>query len=435
MSQESKGNHKHLTQDDRIYIEKSLDLQVPFKDIAKYLIKDPTTISKEIRLHRKVKQRNPFNQSNNCTQRIKCSRKNVCGHEECGQMRCKECSVCNERCGDYKPVRCAITDKAPYVCNGCQKKSACRMEKHYYNASHAHTEYIQTRSSSREGINITEAEIVHIDELIAPLIKKGQSIAHIYAGHKNDIPFTSKTLYNYVNDGVLSARNLDLPRKVKYKPRKKHKETPRKNRKLLIGREYSDFTSFLLGAPDTDVVEMDTVEGVKGKKAILTLFFRSSKCMLAFLIADKTSSSVLKVFEYLEAELGTTLFRRTFPLILTDNGAEFADPIILERGKNNTKRTSIFYCEPYASYQKGMLEKNHEYIRYVLPKGSSFEGLSQKDISILLSHINSTARTSINGLTPLELASLLIDDRVIRAAGLEKIEHDNVCLRPSLFKK
>jgi len=111
------------------------------------------------------------------------------------------------------------------------------------------------------------------------------------------------------------------------------------------------------------------------------------------------------------------------------------DPLLLENGKGNVRRTSIFYCEPYASYQKGMLEKNHEYIRYILPKGSSFDALSQKDISLMLSHINSTARTSINSRTPFELASLLVDERVIRAAGIQRIEHDDVCLRPSLFRK
>ena len=435
MSKQIKGNHKHLTQDDRIYIEKSLDLKMPFREIAKYLMKDPTTISKEVRLHRRLKPRNPFNQENNCTRRIKCSLKNVCGTGECGQMLCKGCPMCNERCVEFEAIRCVITDKAPYVCNGCTKKSNCRMEKHYYKASHAHTEYEHLRSSSREGINLTEAEIVHIDDFVSPLIQKGQSIAHVYAGHKDDIPFTSKTLYNYVNHGVLSVRNLDLPRKVKYKPRKKHKEATKRDRKSLVGREYSDFTKLMQECPDTDVVEMDTVEGTKGGKAILTLFFRSSKFMLAFLTKDKTMNSVLEVFEYLESELGTDLFRSTFPLILTDNGSEFLDPLLLENGNGNVRRTSIFYCEPYASYQKGMLEKNHEYIRYILPKGSSFDSLSQKDISFMLSHINSTARTSINCRTPFELASLLVDERVIRAAGIQRIEHDDVCLRPSLFIK
>ena len=113
MSKQIKGNHKHLTQDDRIYIEKSLDLKMPFREIAKYLMKDPTTISKEVRLHRRLKPRNPFNQENNCTRRIKCSLKNICGTGECGQMLCKGCPMCNERCVEFEAIRCRMTDKAP----------------------------------------------------------------------------------------------------------------------------------------------------------------------------------------------------------------------------------------------------------------------------------------------------------------------------------
>ena len=101
MSKQIKGNHKHLTQDDRIYIEKSLDLKMPFREIAKYLMKDPTTISKEVRLHRRLKPRNPFNQENNCTRRIKCSLKNICGNDECRQILCKGCPMCNVSPPDY----------------------------------------------------------------------------------------------------------------------------------------------------------------------------------------------------------------------------------------------------------------------------------------------------------------------------------------------
>lgn len=332
MFKQIKGDHKHLTQDDRIYIEKSLDLKVPFREIAKSLLKDPSTISKEVRLHRKVKPRNPFNEDNNCIRRTDCSIKNVCGTGECRPMLCRKCPLCNEKCKEYKPITCGITNKAPYVCNGCTTKSSCRMEKHYYKASHSHSEYERVKSSSRKGINLTEAQIDYIDDLVSPLIRKGQSIAHIYAGHENDIPFTPKTLYNYINSGFLSARNLDLPRKVKYKPRKKHIESTKRNRKSLVGREYSDFTALMQECPDTPVVEMDTVEGRKGGKVILTLFFRSSKCMLAFLSKDKTMDSVLKIFGYLEATSGSDLFRSTSPLMLTDNGSEFADPVKFESG-------------------------------------------------------------------------------------------------------
>lgn len=77
-----------------------------------------------------------------------------------------------------------------------------------------------------------------------------------------------------------------------------------------------------------------------------------------------------RVFNMLEYELGNELFEKTFPIILTDNGAEFGNPLSLEFNEEGIGRTRIFYCNPRVSHQKGMLEKNHEFIRYVLPNGT-----------------------------------------------------------------
>ena len=68
------------------------------------------------------------------------------------------------------------------------------------------------------------------------------------------------------------------------------------------------------------------------------------------------------------------MFEKNFPIILTDNGTEFGAPLSLEFNFEEIGRTRIFYCNFHASYQKGMLEKKHEFIRNVLPKGTRFEG-------------------------------------------------------------
>lgn len=143
----------------------------------------------------------------------------------------------------------------------------------------------------------------------------------------------------------------------------------------------------------------------------------------------------MKVFNHLENALGTILFLKTFPVILTDNGSEFLNPNLLETGFDSFVRTSIYYCDPNASYQKGSLEKNHEYIRYLIPKGKSLDSYTQDDITRMINHINSTARNSLNGRTPFELASLLLDRFVLETLGLKRIEHDEVCLKPSLLRK
>lgn len=432
MSKEIRGNQRHMTLDDRIYLEKCLDKNMTFKDTAKFLCKDPSTLSKEVKKRRIHKPRNCFNDINRCSHKKHCDLKNVCTRP-CNK-RCATCPLCNGNCIKFIPEVCQRLEHAPFVCNGCEKKFPCRLDKYYYKANAAHNSYRNTVSTSREGINLSEADLSEIDELVTPLIRNGQSIAHIYASHKEDLPFSSRTLYNYVENSVLSIRNIDLPRKVKYKPRKKGKQL-QKEYSWLEGRKYSDFTAYLEEHTETSVVEMDTVEGVKGGRVLLTMLFRNSRCMLAFLLPDKTQASVLEVFNHLEVSLGTIVFQKTFPVILTDRGSEFLNPILLETGMDSLIRTSIYYCDPNTSYQKGALEKNHEYIRYIVQKGKSFNHYNQADITLMTNHINSTARASLNGRTPFELASLLLDDCVITAVGLKRIEHDDVCLKPNLLKK
>ena len=173
----------------------------------------------------------------------------------------------------------------------------------------------------------------------------------------------------------------------------------------------------------------------KGGKVLLTMLFRNSKFMLAFLLDDKTSNSVLKIFNWLESILGNTLFKKTFPVILTDNGSEFSNPLSLEFNEEGIGRTRIFFCNPGASYQKGSIEKNHEFIRYVIPKGVSMDNLTQKDITEMINHINSLTRASLNNATPYDLAHILLDKNVLKKLNLEKVPANEIQLKPNLLKK
>jgi transposase, IS30 family len=157
--------------------------------------------------------------------------------------------------------------------------------------------------------------------------------------------------------------------------------------------------------------------------------------MLAFLLPDKTQISVLNIFNMLDDMFGTILFQKTFPLILTDNGSEFINPTILELNSDDIYRTSIYYCDSNAAYQKGSIEKNHTYIRRIIKKGKSFDSFNQDDITKMINHINSSARESLNGRTPFELASLLLDKTVLNTLKLVEIDPDKVMLRKELLKK
>ena len=427
------GNQKHLTMENRIFIETSLDKAMPFKEIAKYLCKDPSTISKEVRKHRSQKPRNEFNSPNRCAKRIYCNRYNVCNRTISCKKKCKHCNACNARCDQFEEEICHTVQKAPYVCNACYKKAQCRQEKYFYKAITANRQYRTILKESRVGINISETDLIALDELVTPLVKQGQSPYLIVAEHP-EIGCSVKTIYNYIQSGALSIKNIDLPRKVRYKLRKTHKSGI-KDTGIFEGRTYKDFQTLMLEHPDSNIVEMDTVYGCAGShKVFLTFYFRSCKCMLIYLLADKTTESVKKAFDTLERRLTTLGFCSTFPVILTDRGMEFSNPDALETGMDGLIRTSIYYCDPMASWQKGGIEKNHEYIRYVLPKGTSFDELTQYEATKLANHINSAARASLNGSNPFKLATILLGQEAIKAFNLREIPSDHINLTPALLK-
>jgi len=165
--------------------------------------------------------------------------------------------------------------KPPYVCNGCAYPRTCGYDKMYYRASYADDTYHDVMSPPREGINSSPEELHELDQLISSLLLKGQSIAHIYATHADEIKCSKRTLYNYVDQDVLRVRNIDLPRKVRYKPRTKKQRTVKINQEYRLGRTYEEFVAFIEKNPELNVVEMDVVEGQKGGKVLLTLLFRN----------------------------------------------------------------------------------------------------------------------------------------------------------------
>ena len=402
-----------------------------FKEIAHYLGKDPSTISKEIKKHRIKKEGQSIHIGfNHCARRYNCHRKNICS-TRC-KKECRQCKDCNSVCPDFEDGICLRLKRAPFVCNGCSNRFNCRKTKYYYRALPAFNKYKDILSESIQGINMTELELSNLDKLISPLIKQGQSISHIYQTH--DIPCSRSTLYRYLAKNCFSVGPLDLPRKVRMKKRKE-KRTKLKDTKARTNRTYEDFQKYIELHPDLPIVEMDTVEGTKGGKVLLTLLFRASRLMLAFILFEKTQKEVLRVFNMLEHELGNELFEKTFPIILTDNGTEFGNPLSLEFNEDGIGRTRIFYCNPRASYQKGMIEKNHEFIRYVFPKGSSFDNLLQTDIDLMINHINSLGRNSLNWFAPIDVAKFTLDKEVLKKLNLKKIKPDEIQLNPKLLKK
>jgi len=437
-------DQKHLTLSGRTYIEQELCQGTSYAAIAGVLHKDPTTIAKEVKRYHKIIPTTPRNKCALCKHYEDCDLRSI--EQQCFRYNkrhckelCKKCARVNTPivCPYFIPLTCSKINKPPYVCNHCDKQKDCPFDKHLYIAAYAQKQYEKKISSSREGINMTPEELQELNDLISPLVLKGQPLSHIFAVHADEIPVCRRTLYNYFNQCVFKARNIDLPRRVRYKKRKKHSEPRKKDYQQTYRnkRTYVDFERFMAAHPDYDVVEMDTVKGSREKgKCLLTLLFRSCSFMLVILLPDCTQKNVIRAINNLCDTIGIRTFKKYFPVILTDNGSEFKNPWDIEKTESGVHRTYVFYCDPYVSNQKGRLEKNHEYIRYIIPKGKSMLKYTQDDINLMASHINSTARDSLNGATPFELADLLIDKKIPLLTGQYKVSPDNVVLKPVLIE-
>lgn len=140
---------------------------------------------------------------------------------------------------------------------------------------------------------------------------------------------SESTLYRLINDNLFTARNLDLPRRVRFSKRK-----CRKNRKIdkqcRTGRTYLDYQVYIQEHPDLPVTQIDSVEGVKGGNVLLTIHFVQAEFMAAFLRDTNDSQSVIDIFNRLYLELRCDIFISLMPVLLADNGSEFSNPSRIE---------------------------------------------------------------------------------------------------------
>lgn len=426
--------YKHLSKTEREIIEEMLNQSASLWKIAKTLNRHCYTISKEIRRHLQFVKSGCHGQPfNDCLNRRDCSNTMLCGDPLCRGRKCRFCQHCSKHCEDYVKEVCVRLNAPPYVCNSCPERGGCTLEKQMYFAGCAQKEYEQTKREAGSGIFLNEEELRQLDEFISPLIKKGQSIQHILSNNPSSSYFSlsSKTIYHYIDAGLLSARNIDLPRKVRYRPGKKSHMPP--DWSYRTGRKYDDYIRFRKDNPRSSCVQLDSVIGKKGGKVLLTIHFVESQFMLAYLRDRNTAASVTQIFETLYQRLQPDTFRHLFPVLLTDNGMEFSDPFSLEQDPDHNTRTRVFYCRTLAPYQKGAAENNHEFIRRILPKGASFDHLTQKHIDLMMSHINSYSRAALGGKSPYDIFLRIYGRQVLDLLNMTAIPPNDIILHPKLL--
>ena len=320
------------------------------------------------------------------------------------------------------------------VCNGCPDEKRCHKRKLFYVASRAQDDYRRVLKESRQGAALEPWERDYIDELVSPKVKAGQSVHHICVTNAAKLIRHERTIQRYVNYGVLSAKRGDLKRACMVRPRKslareyQHKvETG-----CYVDRAYVDYGKFLSEHPGVGPVYMDLLIGRIGGVCILTLHWPRAGFMIGILIPNKCAESVVAVFDRLYAELGTELFARLFPVILTDRGTEFSFPSRIEECEDGTKRTRVFFCDPMNSNQKSQLERNHEIVREILPKGVSFDSLTQEQADLAFSHVNAYVRGTLDDKTPYEVFAFLYGEGTAAKLHIAKIDQKEVVLKPRL---
>ena len=398
-------NYSHLSYEDRKNIEDGLNQNKFINQIAKELNRSHSTILREVDRNRKYSEPTSWN--------------------------------------NYKinhpdlDLSCERLDHSPYVCNGCKSRSGCRKIRWTYYAREAQKDYENLIKSCRQGVNLTLEEINSINETITPLVKKEQTTNHLYINHPDILDFSKSSFYHYIKDGIFEFGPLDFPRIVKYKKRKySNKRRTRKEREILVNRKYTNFIEFISNNPDLNIVEMDTVEGLQTESdCFLTLLWRKSKFMLIFKLESQTTEEVTRIFKTLQTLIPLDIYKNLFQVILTDNGHEFFDVNNIECIHSTGEYvTHLFFCDPHASSQKGSIEKNHEFIRYILPKGSSFKNITQEGCNLIMNNINSLCRDSLNGKSPYEAMLFLCDKYILKSLSCYYIEPDNVDLSYNLLK-
>ena len=413
---------KHCSFKERRIIETYLNQGAKLSTIAREIAKDDRTVSKEVKKHRYLHVRTYAR--NKCGFQDLCVKTRLC--TVCVSGVCKYCSVnkCSEICDDFQEEpHCKRTTKFPFVCNGCSKLKDCSLPKYFYKADSAQREYVENVSAHKRGPRMTAVQLAALDKTLKEGIKKNQSIEVIL--QTNDIDIAPSTVYRYIDGNHLSIKNIDLKRKVAYRQRYTSKPKAKPiNYEYLKGRTLTVFHDFLIENPTANIWQMDTVEGMKGKneKAVLSLLHTRTNLQLYFLIRSISQECVIQVFDDIKRALGDDCFKETFESILTDNGSEFKDPLMIESSMSTgEKLTNVFFCEARRSDQKAKCEKNHVHFRECVPKGISMNPLDFKKLCFVSNQVNNYTRKSLGFNSPYKIASDILNKKVLELNRLSTV--------------
>jgi len=212
-------------------------------------------------------------------------------------------------------------------------------------------------------------------------------------GMFNEARFTTKTFYNWVDDGLVRVKNIDLLLKVRRRRKK-----PRKERKRVLGKSIDERSADVNTRAEFGHWEGDGIVGKDGKGQLISLVERKLRTGLLFNAGDRDSGRIVNVLDKLEEQFGRH-FKTIFKSITFDNGSEFAS----SEGMERDGRTQVYYAHPYSAYERSTNENWNGIVRRFVPKGSSFDRLADTDAARIAHYINTMPRKRLGYKTPLEL--------------------------------
>ncbi len=336
----------HLDMEDRYAIEDMLKEGLSLRGIARRLEVSPSTVAAEIERNKVVRwaRRTMFSRSRRCARYETCAVAHLC--EECRSQAslCRHCRVveCYALCPDFERKRCPRLESSPHVCNACGRRHSCDGVMEVYDARAAQARHEALMRSSHAGVSCTVQDLARMASKVSSLLDKGQSLEAIWVEHGGEFPVGVRTFYNYMNQGVMGLANIQLPKKVRYRPRK---QRGARLPKVDVGaRTYADWRA-LTDEERMMGVQMDTVMGRRQSgRRILSLHFTRLFFQIYLLLERRTQECVVGALDRLEGILGER-FEGVFPAILADRGSEFLCYEEIERSSSGGgRRTRVFYC-------------------------------------------------------------------------------------------
>lgn len=382
---------KKLSIDERMFIQACLHKELNITEIAKRLNRNKSTISRELSRHFRLVE---------------------------GPQR-RYCSKINQ----------------VIVCNRCVSKRTCLFNKRYYDFKEANDKTERLRSESKRYTRLSKDKIKIIDDILLDEVRNlKQSLHHVYVANPSLKNICSeRTIRRLIYRHEVSIKPHELRKYVVFKHEYNYTPTKRiliKDLSVIVGRQYSDYLNYTNRHKSLNVAQYDSIIGQKTDyKALLTITLVKYNFQFGIVYYKDNPKDLVSKIKALFSKIGNDNVKRIFPINLSDNGIEFSNFNEIEYDVNGEKICRTYFTRPYKATDKPICEREHEYVRYFIPKGRSLNRLTQSHANYMFSQIASFVRKGQHDSTPYDLVRRRFGQEFLDSIGIQRIDKKKVNLR------